>query len=63
MKSPDFIFRQVCSQVLETPGPGSSKLKMLLVNEVLKFQMLISQICQHFCFQQKYISVFGYKAV
>ena len=27
------------------PGPGCSKLKTSLVNVLLKFQMLISQIC------------------
>ena len=31
------------------PGPGCSKLTTSLVNISLKFQMLISQICQHFC--------------
>ena len=30
------------------PGPGCSKLTTSLVNEMLKFQMLISQICQYF---------------
>ena len=30
------------------PGPGCSKLTTSLVNETLKFQMLISQICQYF---------------
>ena len=29
-------------------GPGCSKLTMLLINISLKFQMLISEICQHF---------------
>ena len=29
-------------------GPGCSKLTMSLVNETLKFQTLISQICQYF---------------
>ena len=29
-------------------GPGCSKLTMLLVNETLKFQTLISQISQYF---------------
>ena len=29
-------------------GSGCSKLTMLLVNETLKFQTLISQICQYF---------------
>ena len=31
-----------------TPGPGCSKLTRSLVNETLKFQTLISQICQYF---------------
>ena len=31
-----------------TTGPGCSKLMTLLVNVSLKFQMLISQICQYF---------------
>ena len=30
---------------MSTPGPGCSKLTTSLVNETLKFQMLISQIC------------------
>ena len=30
------------------PGPGCSKLMMLLVNISLKFQSLISEICQYF---------------
>ena len=29
-------------------GPGRSKLTTLLVNETLKFQTFISQICQYF---------------
>ena len=32
----------------KTAGPGCSKLTMSLVNETLKFQMLISHICQYF---------------
>ena len=44
-----------------TPGPGCSKLMTSLVNDSLKFQTLISQICQYFLlkkfFQQK-ISVY-----
>ena len=31
-----------------TPGPGCSKLTTSLVNDSLKFQTLISQICQYF---------------
>ena len=30
-------------------GPGCSKLTASLVNVSLKFQMLISEICQYFC--------------
>ena len=30
------------------PGPGCSKLTMSLVNILLNFQKLISQICQYF---------------
>ena len=33
----------------ERPGPGCSKVTATLVDEALKFQMLISQICQYFC--------------
>ena len=55
-----------------TPGPGCSKLTMSLVNVSLKFQTLISNICQYFLlkkceklliFSTKNISVFGYKVV
>ena len=57
------------------PGPGCSKLKTLLVNVSLKFQTLISEICQYFflkkCekllnfshFFNKNISVVGYKVI
>ena len=59
-------------------GPGCSKLTMSLVNVSLKFQKLISQICQYFCcknvgsfcsakasliFSTKNFSVFGYKVI
>ena len=58
----------------EVQGPGCSKLTTSLVNEKLKFQTLISQICQYFLlknvrsfcsakasliFSTKNISVFG----
>ena len=33
---------------LKIPGPGCSKLTMSLVNVLLNFQKLISQICQYF---------------
>ena len=59
-------------------GPGCSKLTTSLVNVSLKFQMLISEICQYFLlknfetllhcksfpdFFNKNISVFGYKVI
>ena len=62
----------------QTSGPGCSKLTTPLVNVSLKFQTLISQICQYFLlkkcekllqcksfshFFNKNISVFGYKVV
>ena len=34
--------------VLQSPGPGCSKLTMSLVNVSLKFQTLISEIWQYF---------------
>ena len=56
------------------PGPGCSKLTTSLVNVSLKFQMLISEICQYFLLKKcsakasliystKNFSVFGYKVV
>ena len=49
-------------------GPGCSKLAMSLVNETLKFQTLISQICQYFLMKkceklavQKLLSFFQQK--
>ena len=62
----------------ETSGPGCSKLTTSLVNETLKFQTFISQICQYFLmkkyekllqcksfsfFSTKNISVFGHKTL
>ena len=52
-------------------GPGCSKLTMSLVNVSLKFQMLISEICQHFLLKKcekllycnKKYHIFGYKVV
>ena len=38
----------VCSLVVCLSGPGCSKLTTSLVNDSLKFQTLISQICQYF---------------
>ena len=61
-----------------SPGPSCSKLTTSLVNVSLKFQTLISQICQYFLlknvrslctakdshiFLTKNIRVFGYKVV
>ena len=58
------------------PGPGCSKLTTLLVNEMLKFQMLITQICQYILlrkcecsakasliFSTKSVRIFGYKVL
>ena len=55
-------------------GSHYSKLTTLLVNFLLKFQMLISQICQYFfskkfavqkllIFSTEYFSVFGYQNI
>ena len=59
-------------------GPDCSKLKTSLVNDSLKFQTLMSQICQYFLLKKcekllqcksfshffyKNFSVFGYKVV
>ena len=61
-----------------TPWPGCSKLTTSLVNVSLKFQMLISEICQYFLlknvrsfcsakasliFSTKNVSVFGNKVL
>ena len=48
------------------PRPGCSKLTTSLVNEALKFQTLLSQICgakASLIFLTKNISVLGYKVV
>ena len=52
------LFAQAClsrylkllqyASLFQHPGPGSSELTTSLVNVSLKFQMLISQICQYF---------------
>ena len=47
-------------------GPSCSKLTMSLVNVSLKFQMLISEICQYFFLKKretKNINVFGYEVI
>ena len=45
------------------PGPGCSKLTTLLVNVSLKFQTLISSICQYFLLKkcEKLLSFFQQK--
>ena len=59
---------------LNRAGPGCSKLTESLVNGSLKFQTLISEICQYFLlkkcekllqnhFVNKNISVFGCKVI
>ena len=64
---------------MQNSGPGCSKLKMSLINVSLKFQTLLSDICQYFLskkckkllhckscshvFNKKKFSVFGYKVV
>ena len=62
-------------KINKSSGPSCSKLTTSLVNETLKFQMLISQICQYFLLKKyekllqcksfshslnKNITVFGY---
>ena len=60
----DYFLEEICH-----PGPGCSKLTTSLVNETLKFQTLISQVCQYcgakasHIFSTKNISVFGYKVI
>ena len=68
----------ITTNKMQWPGPGCSKLTMLLVNVSLKFQTLILQINQYFLlrkcekllhcksfshFFDKNFSVFGYKAL
>ena len=78
----DLIYLDFCKALDKVPhkrpGPSCSKLTTSLVNVSLKFQTLISQICQYFLlkkcekllqcksfshFFNKNISVFGYKVV
>ena len=56
---------KVMISVTAISGPGSSKLLILLVNVVLKFQKLKSEIRIIFCLKnvRRNISGFGYKAV
>ena len=66
---------RLCEKMIKSSGPGRSKLTMSLVNISLKFQMLLSQICQYFLskkceecksfshFYKNNSSVFGYKVV
>ena len=42
------ICQSGCLTLQKSPGPGCSKLTMSLVNVSLKFQTLISEICQYF---------------
>ena len=70
----------ICFQILKissaSSGPGCSKLTTSLVNVLLKFQTLMSKLCQYFLlkkcekllqasliFSTKNVSVFGYKVV
>ena len=77
-KLPGTNSHELLSERANTSGPGCSKLTTLLVNVLLKFQTLISQICQYFLlknvrsfciakasltFSIKNIGVFGYKVV
>ena len=43
-----YVFFMINTKYSSQPGPGCSKLTTLLVNVSLKFQTLISQICQYF---------------
>ena len=45
---PKSSFGNQTKQCMPRSGPGCSKLTTSLVNEILKFQMLISQTCQYF---------------
>ena len=67
---------KISSLPFSSSGLGCSKLTTSLVNVSLKFQMLISQLCQYFLlkkceklakaflnFSIKNINVFGYKLV
>ena len=47
----------------EQPGPGCSKLTMSLVNVLLKFETLVSEICQYFLLKkcEKLLSFFQQK--
>ena len=75
---PKIIYVTLSLVVIWSSGPSCSKLMPSLVNKTLKFQMLISQICQYFSlknvrsfcgakasliFSTKNFSVYGYKVV
>ena len=49
LMSHDVQFSCLCTCNSHLSGSGCSKLTMSLVNVSLKFQILISQICQYFC--------------
>ena len=78
IRANEFIRINTVYEGIPMSEPGCSKLKTSLVNVWLKFQTLISQICQYFLlkkcekllqcknfshFFNKNISVFGYKMV
>ena len=46
LKSTEYL--ETVVQIIMQSGPGCSKLTTSFVNETLKFQMLISQICQYY---------------
>ena len=48
-----YDLRKHCTMAWLIPGPGCSKLTTSLVNETLKFQTEISQICQYFLLKKK----------
>ena len=47
------IVDTVQKKLFKTAGPSCSKLTTSLVNDSLKFQTLISQICQYFLLKKK----------
>ena len=74
----NYLFPFSIQNSLNRAGPGCSKLTMSLVNISLKFQTLISNLCQYFLlkkcekllqcksfshFLTKSMSVFGYKVI
>ena len=64
MTLPRFILKDLNKELtLKIPGPGCSKIMTLLVNILLKFQTLISEICQYFLLKkcEKLLSFFQQK--